>query len=83
MLAHAKPMWSTRLTACGGGTGRVRFQGAKKRPAKGKELNYLFANAVKAVLVTNQRKKAKTLSDSGSEDDQEQFNFECLKIGEE
>ena len=55
-----KSIW---LTACGGGAGRVRFQGAKKRPVKGKELNDLVANAVKSVFTTSTRKQAKDLSD--------------------
>ena len=73
----------TFSTACGGGAGRVRFQGAKKRPAEGEELNALVANTEKEVLNTNKRKKAKASSDSGSEDEQENFNLETFKIGEE
>ena len=41
MLAQAKAMKSTWSTACGGGAGHVKFQGAKKLPTKGKELNAL------------------------------------------
>ena len=59
----------TFSTACGGGAGRVRFQGAKKRPDEGKELNSLVANALKAVITKNKCKKSKALSVSGSEDD--------------
>ena len=76
MLVQAKSMKSIWLTACGGGAGRVRFQGAKKRPAKGKELNDLVANAVKSVFTTSTRKQAKDLSELVSEDDQDHFNFE-------
>ena len=47
MLEQAKSMKSAWSTARGGGAGRVRSQVAKKRPAKGKELNALVANAVK------------------------------------
>ena len=60
----------TYSNACSGGAGRVRYQGAKKRLAKGKYLNALFANAVKAVINTNKRKNSKASSDSGSEDEQ-------------
>ena len=83
MLAQAKAMKCTWLTACGSGAGRVRFQGAKKRLDEVKELNSLVANTVKAVLTTNTHKKAKALSESGSEDDKYHFNFESLKIGGE
>ena len=41
VLAQDKAMKSNSLTACGGGAGRVKFQGAKKRPAKGKYPNAL------------------------------------------
>ena len=58
----------TYSNACSGSSGRVRYQGAKKRLAKGKYLNALFANAVKAVINTNKRKNSKALSDSSSED---------------
>ena len=57
MLEQAKAMKSTWLTARGGGAGRVRFQGDKKRPAEGKELSALVANAVKEVLTTNKSEK--------------------------
>ena len=66
ILAQAKAMKSTWLTACGSGTGSVRFQGTTKLPAEGKELNAIVANAVKAVLTANTRKKAKASIDSGS-----------------
>ena len=75
-----KSTWSTNN---GGGAGRVRFQGAKKRPAEGKYLNALVANKVKEVLKTNKRNKAKASSDSGSEDEQEHFNFETPNIEKE
>ena len=68
MLAQAKCMNLTRSTANRAGTFHVRFQGAKKRPAKGEELNTLVANAVKAFLTTNKHKKSKVSSDYVSED---------------
>ena len=80
MLAQSKSTKSTWLTAHGGGAGRVRFQGAKKRPYEGKELNALIDNAVNVVLTTKKLKKAKDSSDYVSEDYQEHFNFETLKI---
>ena len=83
ILSQAKAMKSTWSTACVSSAGRVRFQGAKKRLFECKELNALVAKAVKEVINTRKHLKAKTSSYSGSEDDQEQFNFETLKIGEE
>ena len=47
MLSQAKAMKSTWSTARGSGTGRIRFQGAKKRPTKGEQLNALIANTLK------------------------------------
>ena len=75
ILAQAKSMKSTWSAAHGGGVGCVRFQGTKKRLAEGKELNALVTNAAKVVLTTNTRKKANASSDSGSEDNQERFDF--------
>ena len=43
----------------------------------------LLYNAVKEVLKSNKRFKAKASSESSPEDEQEHFNFEILKIGEE
>ena len=83
IMVQSKAMKSTWSTARGGGAGRVRSQVAKKRPTKGKELNALVANAVKAVLNTKKCKNAKESRDSGSEDKQEHFNFDTLKIGED
>ena len=83
VLAQAKAKKSTWSATHGGGTCCVRFQGAKKCPAKGEEINALLANPVKLVLTTNTRKKAMALIDSGSEDKQEHFNFETLNIGGE
>ena len=57
MLAQAKSMRSTWLVSRSGGARRVMFQGAKKRPTEGKELNDLVANTVKAVLTTRTHKK--------------------------
>ena len=47
ILAQAKSMISTWSTAPGGGAGHVRFQGANKRLAEGKELNALVSNTAK------------------------------------
>ena len=73
-----KLTWSP---ACGGGSVRVRFQGDKKLPSKGEELNTLVINAVKEILKYNKCVKAKDEHDSGSEEEQENFNFEDLNIG--
>ena len=81
MMEQSKAMKLTWLTACWGGAGCIRFQGAKKHPAKGEDLNALVSNSVKLVPITNKRLKAKASSDSRSEDKQYHFNFETLKIG--
>ena len=47
MLVQVKAMNLTWSTARSGGAGHIRFQGAKKRLAKGKELNARVVNAVK------------------------------------
>ena len=83
MLAQSKGMKSNWLTAHGVSTGFVRFQGAKKRLAEGKDLNYLVANAVKSVINPNKRKRAKASSDSSSEYKKEHYNSETLNIGGE
>ena len=83
MMAQAKAMKSTWLTARSDGAGCVRFQGAKKRPAEGEEMNSLVDNAVRSFLTTNTFKKAKASSDSGSENKQEKFKFETPNIGGE
>ena len=83
MLEQDKAMKSTLSTARGSGSGRVRFQGATQLPSKGEDLNALVANTVKSVPTTNKCLKAKTSSDFGSEDEQEHFKFETLKIGGE
>ena len=75
MLAQSTAIKSAWFTNCSGGAGRVRFQVAKKRPAEVKELNAVVANAVKAVLTTNKYNNFKSSSDSGSEGEQEHFNF--------
>ena len=72
---------TTCSNARGDSAGRVRFQGAKKRLSEGEDLNALVSNEVKAVLTTNKCKNAKASSDSRSEDKQNHFNFETLKIG--
>ena len=82
ILEQAKSMKSTYSTACGGGTGRVSLQGAKKRLAEGEEMNALVSNAVKTFLKSSKRLKANASNDSGLEDEQEHFNFETLNIGE-
>ena len=66
ILVQSKGVNSTWLTSRGSGAGRVRFQGAKERPAEGEELNAFVSNAVKVVLTTNTSKKAKVSSDSRS-----------------
>ena len=83
MLAQSKGMKSTWSTARGSGAGCVKFQGDKKRPAKGNDLNALVVNTVKLVLKPNKCKRAKASSDSVSEDEQEHYNFETLNIGGE
>ena len=83
IMVQSKAMKSTWSTARGGGAGRVRSQVAKKCPTKGKEPNDLVANAVKAFLKPNKQNRDKDSSDSGSEDEQEHYNFEILKIGGE
>ena len=40
----------TWLNACGDGAGHMQFQGTKKGPAKGEELNGLMENVVKDFL---------------------------------
>ena len=79
-MAQAKSMKLTWSTACRGVAGCLRFQGAKKRPAKVEDLNDLVTNAVKVVLKPNKRKRAKASSDSVSEEYQENYNFETLNI---
>ena len=59
MKAQAKDTKLTWLNACGGGAGRVRFQGAKKRLSEGKELNDLVISAVKEVLKPKKHVKYK------------------------
>ena len=81
VLAQAKAMKSNWLTACGGRAGRVRFQGANKCPAEGKDMNVHVYHSVKEFLKYNKYFKAKASNDSGSEDEQDHFNFETLNIG--
>ena len=50
MLAQVKYMKLICSNACGGSAGHVTFQGAKKRPAEGEELNALVVNGIKEVL---------------------------------
>ena len=75
MQAQSKSMKSNWPTACGGGAGRVRFQGTKKRPDKGKQLNALSDNTVKEVIKSNKRAKYIAAHDSGLEEDLDNFNF--------
>ena len=70
MQAQSKAMKSTWLTARGGGAGHVRFQGAKKRPAEGEDMNDLVTNAVKEVLKSKKRVKYNAEHKSGSEEEQ-------------
>ena len=81
--AQANGTKSTWSSACDGGSGRIRLQGAKKRQAECEDLNYLVTNAVKEILKANKHLNAKAANDSISEEEQENFNFEDLKIGEE
>ena len=83
ILEQTKAMKFTWSTARGGSAGHIRFQGAKKRPAEGKDLNAILYNAVIEVIKSNRHLNYKAPSNSGSEDKQEHFNFETLKIGEE
>ena len=69
MLVQAKSRNLTWLTTCDSGAGRVRFQGTRKRQAKGEELNSLVINAVIEVMKTNKRLKAKVANYSDSEED--------------
>ena len=57
----------------------MRFQGAKKRPAKFQELNTLVASTVSEVL---KKSKSRAKHDSISEEYPEDFNFENLSIRE-
>ena len=82
MQAQYKSTKSTWLTTRGGGAGCMRFQGAKKRSAEIEDLNALVTNAVKEILKTNKPLKSKAANESSSEQEQENFNFEDLKIGE-
>ena len=75
MQAQAKYMNSTWLTNCGGRSGRVWFQGAKKLPVKGEELNSLVSKVVKEVIKSNNHTKSTAVHDSGSEEELENFNF--------
>ena len=60
MLEQAKSMNLTWSDARGRGAGRVGFQGARKRPAEGEELNYLVDNAVKEILTKKYIKRPST-----------------------
>ena len=75
MMEQAKSMKLTWSTACRRVAGCLRFQGAKKRPAKVEDLNDLVTNAVKVVLKPNKRKRAKVSSKSISEYEQEHYNL--------
>ena len=68
MLAQSKGMKSTWSTARGSGAGCVKFQGDKKRPAKGNDLNALVVNTVKLVLKLNKHKRDRSPFESGSEE---------------
>ena len=68
-------MKSTCSTYCGGKACRVWFQGAKKRPYEGQELNNLVTREVLEVLKQKKRAKATSTNDSSSYDEPENFNF--------
>ena len=82
-MEQSKTMKSTCSNTRSGCAGRVRFQVAKTRPAEGEELYALVSNAVKEVLKSNKHLKSKASSDSGSEDEQENSNFDNLNSGKE
>ena len=69
VLAQAKATKLTWPTVRGGGTGRVRFQGAKNRQDEGEELNDLVDNMIKEFLTTNKGLDYKASINSGSEDE--------------
>ena len=75
-------MKSDWLTVHRGRSGRVRFKGTNKRLAAGQELNALVVNTIKYFLKANRRVKDTTAHNSVSEEDQENFNFKNLSIGE-
>ena len=69
MKAQSKSMKKNLSTSRGSKVGRLQFQGAKKRPAKGQELNTLVSNAISEVLKQNKRAKSAAMHGSGLEDD--------------
>ena len=71
------------MTSHGGRESCMRFQGAKKCPTKGQDLNDLVNNAVSEVLKKNKRTKAKDTHNYGLEDDPDNFTLENLNIREE
>ena len=83
MQAQAKAMRLTWLNACDGRAGYVRFQGAKKRLAKVKEMNALVSNVVKEVIEAKKHEKYTADHNFGSDKNLENFNFKNLSIGEE
>ena len=83
MQSQDKAMNLTWLAPRGGGSGCKRFQGTKKRPDIGKYLNSIVTSTVKEPPKQNKCLKAKAENEFGSEEEQENFNFEHLKIGEE
>ena len=81
VLAQAKATKLTWSTASGSRAGHVRLQSVKKCLAKGEDLNALVTNEVKEVMKKNKFLNAKAANYFGSEDEQENFKFEDLKIG--
>ena len=77
MQAQSKAMQLTWLDSRGVGAGCLWFQGAKKRPAKGQDLNYLVASEVSEVLKNNKRAKTTAKHDSVLEEEPENFDFKA------
>ena len=63
---------------------QVSFGSRAPRSArpKNEELNSLVINAVKEILKSNKRVKARAKHNSGAEEDNDNLNFENLNIGE-
>ena len=81
MQAQAKAMKSIWLIDCSGGSGWVRLQGDKKRPAEGQELNTILDNVVKEFLNQNKCEKATSTQKYGLEEEPENFDFEKSALG--
>ena len=71
-----KASWSS---ACGE-RGRVKFTGAQKHLADGKELNTLVTSDMKKCLKMNKKSSLKDMDNSDSDNELENFNFEKFDI---